>query len=531
MNAPFHAEDHLAALADPACYPHPPDRVTVLQTHLSVVCLAGDFVYKLKKARALPFVDCTTLAARRHFCREEVRLNRRLCPSVYLGTAALRRTAAGALQFAATGDDAGPADLDTAVVMQRLPAARMLDQLVAAGSASSNELADLGRCMAAFHAGAERTPEVARQGAPERLGEFASDNFAALAGHPALGPHAPLLAALAKASATGFARVLPALRARAARGCIVDGHGDLHCRNICLTTPPTVYDCIEFAPAFRCGDVATENAFLVMDLRYRRAPELARAYLGAYTAASGDHDQAALLPWLCAYRALVRAKVAALAQAEPELPADDRAAAADSVGKHLELAAGLLLESRAPLWVAVAGPPATGKSTLGEELQQRFGWPHHRTDALRKQLAGLPEEAPAPAALYCADATERTYAALAAAARRSTAEGAAVVLLDGNFARRAQRAALRAAAQAAGAALGFAVLQLDVAAACRRAALRRPGPGQASDADAAVTARLHREYEWPGGDEGDGRVVPAAAPDAVLRAQVLAHLLDAVTGC
>lgn len=532
MNPPFHAEQHLAALAEPATYPHRPDQVRVLQTHLSVVCLAGELVYKLKKARALPFVDCTSLANRRQFCHEEVRLNRRLCPEVYLGTAVLRRTAAGALQFAtswdAGGPDADPDALDFAVVMQRLPEARMLDRLVAEGSANCHELAELGRRVAQFHARADRSPTVARLGAPDQLGEFAAENFKALVGHPALGPCAPLLAPVAQASARGFPRVLSALRARATRGCIVDGHGDLHCRNICLTTPATIYDCIEFAPAFRCGDVATENAFLVMDLRYRRAPELAQAYLDAYAAVSGDFEQAGLLPWLCAYRALVRAKVAALAHDEPELPAADRAAAAASVQQHLELAAGLLLESRAPCWLVVAGPPATGKSTLCRALHERFGWPHHRTDVLRKQLAGLPEHATAPAACYQAEWTERTYAALADAAQRSTAAGAAVVLLDGNFAQQAQREALRGVARAAGVVLRFLVLQLDAAAACRRAAQRRPGPWQASDADAEVTALRHRQFAWPAATELDCSPMPSDSDAGSLLGPALRHWLAAM---
>jgi len=122
------ATDHLAALASPACYPYAPDDLRVLQTHLSVVCLADELVDKLKKAMTLPFVDFAPLAARRRACRDEVRLNRRLCPDVYLGTAALRRGANGVVRFAPVGDDdGGSIDLDVAVVMRRLPQARMLD--------------------------------------------------------------------------------------------------------------------------------------------------------------------------------------------------------------------------------------------------------------------------------------------------------------------------------------------------------------------------------------------------------------------
>ena len=128
-----------------------------------------------------------------------------------------------------------------------------------------------------------------------------------------------LLRALGAASADDFACLQPLLRERARTGHVVDGHGDLHARNVCMTAPPTVYDCIEFTPAFRIGDVATEIAFLVMDLRYRRARSLADTFVAAYVAARGDAELPALLPILCGYRAMVRAKVGAFPAAEPEL--------------------------------------------------------------------------------------------------------------------------------------------------------------------------------------------------------------------
>lgn len=521
----FGCEHHLAALADPRAYPHHPPRVEVLQTHLSVVCLADNLVYKLKKARRLPFVDCSTLAARRRLCREEVRLNRRLCPTVYLGTAALRRAPDGKLRFAALGDDDQPDDLDVAVVMQRLPQDRMLDQLVAQGLATTADLAALGRLVAEFHARAERGPAVTRCGAPHQLATLAADNVHALREAPPLALDLALLAAVANRSAAIFPRLLPELERRAARGNVVDGHGDLHMRNICLCTPPAIYDCLEFAPELRCGDVATENAFLVMDLRHRQAPHLAEAYLAAYAAASGDLPQRAVLPWLCAYRAMVRAKVAALAHLEVELPADARAGAARSAVQHVELAAALLLEADAPRWLAVTGPPATGKTTLCRTLAQRFGWPHHNTDALRKRLAGVPPEQAAPAAYYQEPWHQRTYAALAEAATAASRAGASVVLLDGNFATAAQRTALRQAAAAAGARLAFVVLDLPVEIAITRAAQRQPGADQPSDAGPTHAAQLHRAFEPPDHTEPDCARLAADRPLPDLAAAFLAAVL------
>jgi len=526
------AEDLLAELQAPGCFANvplggpSPESVQIVQTHLSVVCLAGDFVYKLKKARKLPFVDFSTLAARRTTCRDEVRLNRRLCPDVYLGTAALRRRA-GVLRFAAVGDDDGPDDLDVAVVMRRLPADRMLDVLVHEHRATTAEIERLAHLVAAFHARAERGAAVQAAGDPIRLAAFAAANFRELRSMPAQPMPTALLEALAVASADDFARLLPALQRRAAAGLVVDGHGDLHTRNICLTEPPSIYDCIEFEPAFRCGDAATENAFLVMDLRYRGAPALAATYVDAYVATSGDREQPELLPTLVAYRAMVRAKVAALAAAAPELSAADRTGARASARRHLLLAAAATVEARGPCWLLVCGPPASGKSSLCRALVGVADWPHLATDVVRKELAGLPPTSAARPEHYTPEFSRRTYAELLARALRHTRGGAPVALLDGNFPTVARRAEAAAAARAAGARLVVVCVDVDAATAQARAARRQLDPGHVSDADPAVTAELRARFVPPTAAEGPPIVaVDGTQAGDTLVAAVLQALLE-----
>lgn len=491
----------VAELADPACYPNAPPAVEIVQTHLSVVCLAGQLVYKLKKAVALPFVDFSTLAARRQTCRDEVRLNRRLCPDTYLGTASLRRDAAGRLRFATTGDDDGAADLDVAVVMRRLPQERMLDELLRARAATRAEIEALARHVAAFHARAERGPEVLAAGDPQQLAGFAAANFTEL--QAPCGDSLPraLLQALATVSATDFARLLPRLRARAASGCVVDGHGDLHARNVCMTVPPAIYDCLEFAPAFRCGDVATENAFLVMDLRYRGARELADAYVAAYVAARGDHEMPSLLPVLCGYRAMVRAKVAALVAAQPELSAEDRAGAKESSRRHVMLAAAYAIEQRRSWWLVVCGPPAGGKSSLCNALAGDTGWPHVATDAVRKELARVAPTSPARAEHYTPEFSARTYAEVLARAAALTKNGERVVLLDGNFPSPSHRAHALAAARTARAMLFVVHVAVDAATAAARAAVRAAA-ASVSDAGPEVAVDLHARFVAPATGEG-----------------------------
>jgi hypothetical protein len=502
------ATDHLAALAAPGCYPHAPADVRVLQTHLSVVCLAGDLVYKLKKAVTLPFVDFAALAARRQACRDEVRLNRRLCPDVYLGTAALRRGADGVVRFAPVGDDDGGgggrglADLDVAVVMRRLPQVRMLDELLRAGAVSTAAIAALAAHVADFHARCERPAAEAATASADLLARFADENFAQA---QALGDDAlpaRLLAALAAASRAGFARLLPKLRARASAGHVVDGHGDLHARNVCMTEPPAVYDCIEFEPRFRIADVAAEVAFLAMDLRYRGEPALARAFVDAYVARSSDGDLPALLPWLCSYRAMVRAKVAAIAAADAALPAADRDGARHSARAHLRLAATYGCEADGQRWLVLCGPPASGKSTIAAALHAATGWPVVATDAVRKQLAGIAPQQRADAAVYTPEFTARTYAAVFAEAAAATAAGASVVVLDGNFATVDQRREVAIAARAAGARAMVLQVDVDDATAVARATARAARGDAVSDADASVTARLRAVFAPPTPAEG-----------------------------
>jgi uncharacterized protein len=489
--------DELARLGEPVCYPHAPAAVQVLQTHLSIVCLAGDLVYKLKKAIALPFVDFTTLRSRRQACRDEVRLNRRLCPDTYLGTAALRRTADGGVRFAALGDDDGDGDLDTAVVMRRLPQERMLDELLARGAVTAAEIEALARQVAAFHAASEPVPMATAMATAPALVEFAAANFRELQAMPQPRLPPPLLAAAAAASAQAFAALLPRLLARAASGHVKDGHGDLHARNVCMTEPPTIYDCIEFEPRFRIGDVATEIAFLVMDLRYRGAPALATAFVRAYASAQADAELPPLLPTLASYRAMVRGKVAAVAAESRELPAVDREHARASAHRHVQLAAALLAEASGPCWIVIFGPPASGKSTLAAALAAIAGWPHLATDQVRKQLAGLDATERGSAGIYTPEFTARTYQELRRRAVAATADGERIVVLDGNFPRAHDRQLAATLATEVGTRCLFVHVDIDRQTAVARAAARTADPHRISDADATIAAARHDEFERP----------------------------------
>jgi aminoglycoside phosphotransferase family enzyme/predicted kinase len=508
----------IQTLADPALYPEHPGEVEIVQTHLSVVVLAGGAAYKFKKAVHLPFADFSTLEKRRVACEDEVALNRRLCPSVYEGVVAW--TPQGVEPVAPGG---GP-PLDYAVKMRRLPQDRMMDELLARDAVRADEVEAIARRVVEFHRKARRGPEVDAWGDPGRLRAFALANFEETRG---LFP-ADLHRILGERTGRDFDALLPLLRDRLVRGCVVDGHGDLHARNICLEDPPAIYDCIEFEPAFRCGDVATEHAFLAMDLRFRGHPELADRYLAAVVEASGDRELPDLVPALVRYRAMVRAKVSAIAAAEPELGDAARLDAASTARRYLRLAAASAAEGGDPLWILCCGLPAAGKSVAATALAEASGsaWPVLSSDRVRKELAGVRPTDPLPASYYAAEFSRRTYDELLARAEAVSAPGR-VLLVDANFRSREDRLRFAAAARAAGARSAILQVQLDDTASLERLRARSAAGNSESDADAKVYESLRETFEPPGEGEADrllrlpGELAVEEAADRVL-AELLA---------
>lgn len=523
--------DWLDALV-PGSFPGSPASWHVIQTHISVVILTPTHAYKLKKPVRLPILDYTTVGIRLHHCTEEVRLNRRLCPQVYEGTCAVLARPDGRVVFDwqgwASASDPEFADgtehvVDHAVVMQLLPADRMLDVLLEHGAVTAADMEAVGTRLAHFHAECRGDDEVRREGSPSRLAGFAAANFRELVAMEGHGLPMDLLDALAERTARDFQAMLPVMVNRMAAGRVRECHGDVHARNVCMTDPVAIYDCIEFSLALRAMDTAAETAFLVMDLRYRGAPHLVQPFLEAHATVSGDHGQVALMPVLVAYRAMVRAKVALLAAADAGIGASDRSSARRSALRHLHLAAAAAVEGGARTWLVLCGPPASGKSSLATELAERTGWHHLATDLVRKELAGLGATERGTAEHYTSTFTERTYGELLA---RAAAKPGRYLLLDGNFPTPGMRAEAAAAARRCGASVLVLHVDVDEATALQRASARAAAGTSVSDADAAVTARRRAGFAPPNATEGmpvlalDGRMTPTLLAD-----RVLAHLL------
>lgn len=424
----------------------------VRETNISRVFLWGDSAYKLKKPVVLPFLDYGTPELRRAMCHEEVRLNRRLAPSIYRGVLALVEDGSG-LRLDRE-DQAGA--VEHVVWMRRFDERATLAGLVD----REPDLEAVGRRLAEFHAGA---PVVGGVDAVESVRAPAEETFDELAGMPGV-------ASARRFTAAFLAARGDALRARARAGLVRDGHGDLRAEHVLMGDVVEVVDCVEFDPALRAIDVGADLSFLVMDLERLGHPELARRLVRAYRASGGDPGDDGLIAFHAAQRAWVRAKVA-LIGGRP--------------GEALELIAlgrRLSWRARQPLVIVVCGLSGSGKSTLARALGAASGARVLSSDAVRKGLAGLPPGERGPAGLYTPESSRRTYAELGRLAERALRSDG-VVVVDATFRERRDREAFGAALRGEASVVRcVAPLALRAQRAARRAR------GDASDADAVIAA-------------------------------------------
>jgi hypothetical protein len=480
-------------LLRPQAYPHAVDRVELIRTHISLVFLAGERVYKVKKPVNLGFVDYSTPAQRLRFCREEVRLNRRLAPHIYLGVVPITRSPDGWLQI---GGD-GPA-IEFAVEMVRLPAERMMDRLLERGEVDNEQMNGVAGLLADFHARAATGPGVDEYGSLNCVRFNVEENFEQTRPFVDSLLSPKLHEGLAASAERFLDQHAELFDSRVQAGRIRDGHGDLHSGNICFTPEGiVVYDCIEFTPRFRCGDVAADLAFLAMDLDRRGFRGFASYLAHRYAQHAGDPDLALLLPFYKGYRAMVRAKVAALRSSSQDLGEEERNEARTEAMRYFHLAASYELP---PTLLLMCGLPGTGKSWIARRLARALDAVVLRSDAVRKLLAGLSPLERAGAGfqqgIYSAEHSARTYARLLEEARSHLSEGRRVIV-DASFSKRAQREPFLDAAQRL--ALPWAVLEVTCPESIVQARMDRRAaePAEASDADFEVYLRARDSFEPP----------------------------------
>jgi aminoglycoside phosphotransferase family enzyme/predicted kinase len=474
----------VAALQRPECYPHPvAGTPRIVETHISWVILTGEYAYKIKKPVDLRFVDFSTLARRRRYCREELRLNRRLAPELYLEVVAI----GGEPGAPRIGGD-GPA-LEYAVRMREFPQQRLASRALAAGAFGAPEIDALADLLARFHERAAIAPQAGHLGTPGAVLGAALQNFdQMLPLAPAPGDREALRALRGWTEREHAAR-REAFAARKAGGFVRECHGDLHLRNIVLLDGrPVPFDGIEFNEALRWIDVMSEIAFLAMDLEDRGRRDLAWRFVNRYLDATGDYAGIEVLRFYLAHRALVRAKVHLLRSRQPRLARGEKSRLALAFRHYLRLAGRYAVPEQAAL-IVTHGLSGCGKTTAAQALLEQLGAVRLRSDLERKRLHGLAPLAASGSAvasgIYTRDASAALYRRLGQLAGRALAAGFPVIV-DAAFLRRAEREAFRAVAERLD--VPFLILDFRAPLAVLRArvAARRSRGNDASEADLAV---------------------------------------------
>lgn len=487
--AAMHAHAALVAqLRRPQAYAHAVGEVGLIETPISSLLLAGDYVYKLKKPVAFGFVDFSTIEARREACDDELRLNRRTAPRWYLAVLPVCHGADGP-----SFDGGGPV-VDWAVQMRRFDDRQRFDRLARHGQLQPRHIDRLAEVVARFHAGLPPAPPG--YGRSEVARHWARENIAELAGLLTDRAAAAALAALQRWTEARGAQLAALIDLRRTTGHVREGHGDLHLGNIVwIDDAPVLFDALEFNDVLRHLDTIGDLAFTFMDLHAQGLPRLAWRFISAVLEASGDYDALPLLAWHAVYRALVRVKVALL-EAPP-----GRAAAA----RYLRLAtdlAGLGAAHPAPRLLLTGGVSGAGKSTVAALLAERLGALRVRSDTERKRLHGVPPTArTAPGIdLYSSAATRRTYERLRELAALALDAGESIVV-DAAFLRRAERDAMRALAQQHKAGFQIVWCRAPDAVLRERVQQRLARNADPSDATLEVLTLQQRVADWPADDE------------------------------
>jgi aminoglycoside phosphotransferase family enzyme len=492
--------DVIQAMAQSSFYPHRPGRVQVEETHISWIFLAGGFVYKVKKPVRLPFVDYGTLERRRRMCEEEVRLNRRLAEGTYLGVRPIVETGDGLAL--GSGEDRGV--VEWTVEMRRLPGHRALDRLVERGHLTAAHMRAVAHRLARFHAEADVVQTEMATVAQAKCA--IEDNLDTLLNLTTSAVERQRLLAAKRFSDTFFRARTATFSDRAARGRVRDGHGDLRLEHVVMTDGVQIFDCVEFDPALRQIDVGADLAFLIMDLVFHDADELADKLVHAYRRVGGDPGDDAFLTFYCAYRALVRAKVGRLRVEQIAPGSVAREAALEEAARLVDLAERFRWRARHPLVLAICGITASGKTTLAEAIGKASGLPVISSDTVRKRLAGIAPTARAAPEHYNDAFSRRTYRELGKLAAAELEQGRGVII-DATFRRRADREAFQRALGPISLPVLFVECWAPIPLLAERARSRERVLERTSDATVELVDRQLDEFEPLDELRSDQRVV------------------------
>lgn len=420
------------AMACPDFYPHPVQSVSQKETHISRVFLTGDYVYKIKKPVDLGFLDFSSLAKRRRFCALEVTLNRRLTHQVYLGVIPIT---CSDNRFRLSGSGR---EVEFAVCMRQLPEACSLAALLEQDRITVEQIETLASILTDFYVRQGRVSRERAAASWENVSAACTENFKQTKWAVGSPLDAELYRAVRSATFSFLTRRKTLFSNRSISGKIYDGHGDLRSSHIYYTgrNRIQVIDCIEFNPRLRHIDIASDLAFLAMDLDFRGAPGLGATLLDVYVRKTNDLQVYALMPFYKCYRAMVRCKVNCIRMKAKDRGGKDRIARQHRAGRYLAFAHRYADHFAIPTVWVLGGLPGTGKSSIARILSEKLMLTTLRSDVIRKQLFGKTQKARTDTCLerdiYSPAAHGLTYDELLRQARNALNQKASIVL-DATF--------------------------------------------------------------------------------------------------
>ena len=480
------------------------ERGRLIQTHISYVVLRGDWAYKLKKPVDFGFLDYRSLERRRFFCEEEVRLNSRLSPDVYVGVSTVTRETGGRFTLDGSGEV-----VDYVVVMRRLADESMFDAVLARGGGTATEARTLAEIIARFHVEADRSGAESGFGSPAMIGLTWAENVAQVEPYVGRVVDAEAWESIRRYEESYLRDQEAVLLGRVEAGFVRDCHGDLRSESVALTEEAfLVLDCVEFNARLRIIDVISDLAFLLMDLESRDRADLSDEVLARYLSITQDMRWGGLLDFYRCYRAVVRGKVNALQLGEAEVPRKQKREALAASRRYLRLAARYAARRRDGRLVVMMGTTGSGKSYLAGALSGRLGAQLITSDATRKRLSGRDPWARTAASgvgvgIYSEAMTERTYAALLAEAQAELGRGEPVIL-DATFGRARWREAAAELAADCGVSCDFLLCEAPAAVVAARIEGRGEEVGAVSEGTWEVYLSQREAFETVAAIDGTG---------------------------
>ncbi len=426
----------ISTMLRPDAYNHPVREIVLIETHISWVLLTGDFAYKIKKPVDFDFLDFSTLEKRRLCCEQEVSLNRRLAPDIYLEVVSIAGSENKPL-ISGSGEI-----FEYAVKMVQFSQSSQLDNMLLADELGLDHMDAIAQMVAKFHQSIQLADDETEYGNTDSVQRAVIGNFIQINEHLDTDAYKDILSSLRQLSESEFIKLKSVFEHRKSNGFIRECHGDMHLRNmVWLDNGPTAFDCIEFNVNLRWIDVISEVSFLVMDLQARRHHNLANRFLNGYLESTGDYMGLSVMPFYLCYRALVRAKVDVLRLEQKGLTQKERDQSLVEFESYLALAKSYT-QKVLPKLIIMRGVSASGKSTISQHLVDVLGVIRIRSDVERKRLFDIKPETISSneidSGIYAKQATQKTYEKLCQLASIIIRAGYSVVV-DASFLKYEQR--------------------------------------------------------------------------------------------